>query len=147
MAAGVGVIGLEAQGLAEGGGRLGELTLAPQGDAKVGAGVRQLGVEAQGLAAMPLGLDQQAGREVDGAEVTVEDRVRAVQGQGLVDEVDGLAVVAGLVERYAQEVQGVRVSRGLLQDAPVKGLGLAEAPRLVVPNGQRQALGDREHGG
>src|SRR5271166_958224 len=119
MARSVSVPRVETNGLAEGGDGLDELPLAAQGEAEVGPRIREIGIDAQGLAAVPLRFDEQTGGEVDGGEIAVEDGVRAVDGQGLVDEVDRFAMPAALVQDHTQQVQRVGMPRRLLEDVSV----------------------------
>ena len=69
------------------------------------------------------------------AEVVVEFGVARPVFDGPADQLDGIAVAAGLVGQHAQQVQGGRVVRLALDELPAQGLRLPEAARLEVLEG------------
>ena len=130
-AVGLGVAGAEGGGPGVGVGRLGELVQAGQGHPQV---LPRLGVvvaEADGLAEPLDGLGVPPEPAEQRAEVAAEGGGRGVQPRRPLQEWQGLARPAGLLEQHPQEVQGVGVV-GVMREHPVvDSLGLAVAAAAV----------------
>jgi hypothetical protein len=135
VAAGLDVSGAESDGRTERRLRLAEPTQPAQSDTEVVLSVEEVRLKAQGRAAVRHRHFQSAERQGYCGQVAEEHRVRAVDGEGSADEVECLRMTAGLVSQHAEQVQGVRVVRRLLEDAAVEGFGLLKTASLVVANG------------
>ena len=70
----------------------------------------------------------------------MKERMRPVRAKGPRNQIESLGMSACLVCDDSEELQAVCLPRPLAQDAAVQALCFGHAPRLVKPDGHRQAL-------
>jgi hypothetical protein len=132
VTAGIQMAGIKAEGLAKGMRRLVYLTLLSQGDAQVIVSIREVGLQPQGFPAMCHGFGQDTGVDVNCAQVAMEDRMRTVDREGPVDQVDRLAMPARLMGQHTQKVECLGMLGRFVEDAAVQRFGFLEPACFVV---------------
>ena len=75
----------------------------------------------------------------------MESRLTIFELNRLLDQLDGLIVLASLVGDDAKQVEGLGLIRLSRKDASVHSFGRVEPPGLVMRESQRQSFGKSGH--
>ncbi len=128
------------------GDRFGQISLFLQGVAQVVVGLGVVRLQLQG----PAVAGDRLGNPVQGAmrfpQVVMEEGHAALQGDRPLNVLDGKVVLARLESDQPQKMNGVGMIRLHLQDLPIDLLGRLQPAALMVPDRNRQCLGNRCHG-
>jgi hypothetical protein len=132
VTAGIQMAGIAAECLAKGMRRFVDVALLSQGDAQVIVGIREVGPQPQGLPAVGHGFGQETGVDIDRGEVTMENRVRTVDRECAVNQVDSLPMPARLMGQHTQKVECLGMLGRFVEDAAVQRFGFLEPACFMV---------------
>ena len=107
-------------------------------------GFGEVGPEGNGLAIGGDGLIELSFVFQGIAEIAVGFGVVGLEGDDPTDQIHRHVIASRLIGNHSQTVHRIGMLRLLGQDLPVKLLGLAQAPGLVVLQGQIEGLLDRK---
>jgi len=129
---GLGVVGVDANGLAEGVDRLLELAVGPEHISEIVMSLRKVGLNADGLATGGDRLFEFALSPERGPKVGKVGRVASIPFDGPPNQFDGYFRAPKLVSDQPQQMQGVGMIRLYGQYLPVIGLGFDELAGLLA---------------
>jgi hypothetical protein len=121
-----------------------EPALQAQGIGQIEAGAGEAGIELEGAAVVNDRFVGASEGEARFTEIRMGGGILRLEGEGLLDETNGVGMLSGGVGEHAEQMQGAGVLRLDGEDLAVESFRFAEPAGLVMLHGDLKGALDRD---